>query len=178
MTEETNAQFTALVDQTYDDLLRYAIRRVREPQDAADVVAETYAIAWRKTATETITDVRPWLFGVARNVVHAHRRGELRQVAIADELRNDLATRTETALVTELQLDVQAALATLSDEDFEVIALTAWDGLTTKELANTIGVSSAAARVRLHRARRRLKKALTETMQPNERTTWQEAQSC
>jgi RNA polymerase sigma-70 factor (ECF subfamily) len=61
--------FEELVHETRDDLLAYAMRRAASPEDAADVLSETYLIAWRKLEQVPPGDsARLWLFGVAANV--------------------------------------------------------------------------------------------------------------
>ena len=63
-------RFTALFEATRLPLLAYAVRRVADPADAADVVAETYLVAWRRLDDVPAgADARPWLFGVARRVL-------------------------------------------------------------------------------------------------------------
>lgn len=157
--------FGQLVEETYDALIRYALRRVSNAEDAADIVAETYLIAWSKQDVP-VQDRRPWLFGIARNVIHVHRRGELKQLTVADELRKTLAALPRHDAPNDLHLDVQQALTNLSPQDREAIMLTAWDDLTTREAAKSLGISHTAFRVRLHRARRRLRLALTPDEQP------------
>jgi hypothetical protein len=62
-------RFTGLLERTHTDLLAYALRRVAEPSDAADVVADTYLVAWRRLDQVPADAERPWLFGVARKVL-------------------------------------------------------------------------------------------------------------
>ncbi|GAB3435443.1 hypothetical protein GCM10027517_04600 [Phycicoccus ginsengisoli] len=84
-------RFSALFERTHPALLGYAVRRVADPADAADVVAETYLVAWRRLDDVPGGDeARPWLFGVARRVLANHYRGERRRHALADRLRDSL----------------------------------------------------------------------------------------
>lgn len=63
-------QFSDLFERTHGALLGYAVRRVTDPADAADVVAETYLVAWRRLEdVPPGAQARPWLFGVARRVL-------------------------------------------------------------------------------------------------------------
>ena len=62
-------------------VLAYALRRVGDPEDAADVVAETFLVAWRRI--DAVPDHElPWLFGVARKVIANQRRGERRLASL------------------------------------------------------------------------------------------------
>lgn len=73
--DEREARFTALFESTHRALLAYAVRRVADPADAADVVAESFLVAWRRI-DEVPADARPWMFGVARRVLaNAHPPG-------------------------------------------------------------------------------------------------------
>lgn len=153
------AHFEQLYDAHYQDLLAFAIRRVTTRADAADVVAETFTIAWQKQhELPPPAQQRPWLFGVARNVAHARNRGEHKQIAIAENLRATIVEHLAHAPPTDLALSVRNALAQLSPTDRDVITMAAWDGLTNTEIADVLGISRTAARVKLHRARSRLKK--------------------
>ena len=73
-------------------ILGYVLRRTGNPDDAADVIAETFLTAWRRL-DEIPHDpqTRLWLYGVARRVLANHHRGERRRSALADRLRADLA---------------------------------------------------------------------------------------
>jgi DNA-directed RNA polymerase specialized sigma24 family protein len=68
-------EFAAVYAKTYRSLLGYALRRCHSPDDAADVVAETFTIAWRRAADLPAGDeARLWLYGVARRVLANHLR--------------------------------------------------------------------------------------------------------
>lgn len=161
-------RFTALFTETSPALLAYAVRRVTVPADAADVVAETYLIAWRRLDTVPGgAEARPWLFGVARRVIANHRRGELRHTAFVERLRASLATLPAPSPPDD-EADVVAvnrALATLGETDRELLRLVAWEELSPAEIATVLGVPAGTVRVRLHRARARLRRAL-EDLEP------------
>jgi RNA polymerase sigma-70 factor (ECF subfamily) len=152
------AKFEALYRSCYQDLLGYALRRVERPEAAADVVADTFLVAWRRIDEIPGGSERPWLFGVARNVMANRSRAERRRADLAERLKRELATTTVVQPnVPESLVDVFAAL---SEADREVLRLVAWEGLSADDLAVTLGCSVNAARIRLHRARRRLAEAL------------------
>jgi RNA polymerase sigma-70 factor (ECF subfamily) len=112
----------------------------------------------------------PWLLTVARNTACSQFRGSARQRSISAELR---------AWVTEAELSapdvadevaertaVLAALAALPEADRELLTLVAWHGLKPGEAAQVVGCSTAAYFVRLHRARRRLERAMADPPEP------------
>jgi RNA polymerase sigma factor (sigma-70 family) len=155
--------FGALYAAHYDDLLRYALRRVEQPADAADVVAETWAVAWRRRHDlPPAHELRLWLFGTARRVLANHRRGRLRQSQLADKLKQALDLRTASENVQGPDDRVRQALSRLPERDREVLFLSAWEDLPPEDIARVLGCTAASARVRLHRARSRFKAALGE----------------
>ena len=148
-------RFEALFDAHRRTVLAYALRRVDDPADAADVVAETFLTAWRRLG-DVPAEPRPWLLGVARRVLANQRRGARRRTGLAERLGHELATEP-LAPPSDADLAVRRALARLSDEDREVLLLSGWEGLTPGEIATVIGMRAVTVRSRLHRARRRLR---------------------
>lgn len=149
-------RFAALFDTTHQALLAYAVRRVAHPADAADIVAETYLVAWRRLDDVPADDqARPWLFGVARRVLANYYRGERRRHALADKLRDNLCEIAPPPPDADLG-DVAIALERLGEDDRELLRLVAWEDLARDEIAVALGVSRSTVRVRLHRARQRL----------------------
>ncbi|GII98251.1 RNA polymerase ECF family sigma subunit [Sediminihabitans luteus] len=157
-------------------LLAYAVRRVTVPADAADVVAETFLVAWRRIAEVPAgPDARPWLFGVARKVLANVRRTDHRRSALADRLR---AHVVEVVGPAELGGSaVEQALGRLRDADQEILRLSAWEQLEHDEIAVALGLSRGAVRVRLHRARRRLAETLRGIERSDDALPWTAARA-
>ncbi|MEV5965345.1 RNA polymerase sigma factor [Kribbella sp. NPDC051952] len=156
------ARFEELFTSHHDAVLRYVVRRLEIREDAADLVAETFLIAWRRMDDVPQHQALPWLYGVARKVLANHRRGETRRHGLADKLRDDLRTTpVEFEPTGELQHAAEV-FRQLSDADRELLSLVAWEGLDTAQLAAALGCSRNAAMVRLHRARRRLERLLNQ----------------
>ncbi|MBE1484606.1 RNA polymerase sigma-70 factor (ECF subfamily) [Plantactinospora soyae] len=154
-------RFEDLYRSCYQDLLGYALRRVDRPQDAADVVADTFLVAWRRIDEIPPDRARPWLFGVARNVMANQHRADRRRADLAERLRQELSQAT--VVQPDVPASLGAAFAALTEGDREVLRLVAWEGLSAEDLAVTLDCSVNAARIRLHRARKRLADALTLT---------------
>jgi len=132
---------------------------------ADDVVAETFLVAWRRLDDVPTDDPLPWLLGVARNVARNERRSTRRRDALVLRLPAPRPAPppdepAETGLV-------RAALAALDEADRELLLLVAWDGLTPGRAAQVLGCSAGAARVRLHRARRRFADELGKRSTPD-----------
>jgi RNA polymerase sigma factor (sigma-70 family) len=162
--DDPRACFRALYDAHGPALLAYALRRVAAASDAADVVAETFLVAWRRLDDVPAGDeARLWLFGVARRVLANRRRGEQRRHRLADRLRQELDRRIDPSRsdgAIGRAASVQEALDRLDEQDRELLRLTAWERLSPTELAAVFGVLPATMRTRLHRARLRLRIAL------------------
>ncbi len=162
--------FRALVDCHLDPVWRFARRRCDSAEDADDIVAETFAVAWRRRADlPPGEEVGLWLFGVARRVLANQRRTlerrerlHVRLAAVApsdppaaDPADADLGDRPRLA----------DALDRLDPDDRDLLVLRAWDGLAVQDIAVLLGCTPNAASIRLHRARGRLA-ALLELKEP------------
>jgi RNA polymerase sigma-70 factor, ECF subfamily len=152
--------FEQLVRETRSDLLAYALRRAANREDAADVLAETYLIAWRKLENVPPGDnARLWLFGVAANVLRRgaqrHRSSETLIQRLAREPPDNVQIESDGPEDRTIS-SLRAGLATLPARDREILTLTAWEGLTPKQIAVVTGIPTNLVRVRLHRARSRL----------------------
>jgi RNA polymerase sigma-70 factor (ECF subfamily) len=150
-------RFTALWEEHADRVLAYARRHV-PPEDAQEVVAETFLVAWRRLADVPGTAL-PWLLVVARNTISNHRRSGYRRA-----LTDGAMARLDAAAASTVAAEVTAAaratalthLAALTPTEREAVLLVAWDGLTPSQAAQVAGCSAASFHVRLFRARRRL----------------------
>jgi RNA polymerase sigma factor (sigma-70 family) len=156
-------------------VLGYALRRSATREDAADVVAETFTIAWRRRAEMPVDpeETRPWLFGIARRCMANTTRSTERAGRLAARLAESLTSASvpEPSEVHEGRADslvVREALDQLSPADRELVTLIAWEGLTPAQAATALGLSAGTTRVRLHRARTRLRTALATTTDPEE----------
>jgi RNA polymerase sigma-70 factor (ECF subfamily) len=129
------ARFADLYREHARDVLAYAVRRTASPEDAADVVAETFLVAWRRTAeVPSGHTARLWLYGVARRTLANHRRGERRRTRLAARMRAELPAVLAAArpATTAADHEVLAAIATLRESDREVLLLSAWEQLSTR----------------------------------------------
>jgi RNA polymerase sigma-70 factor (ECF subfamily) len=157
---EASARFEDLYRGCYQDLMGFALRRTERPETAADVVADTFVVAWRRIDEIPPNRARPWLFGVARNVLSGHERSHRRQERLAARLRQVVTEVTVAA--PRIPDAVSSAFRSLSDGDREVLQLVAWENLSAEDLAVALDCTVNAARIRLHRARRRFAVALDE----------------
>ena len=135
-----------------------AYARRRGAADPEAIAAEAMTIAWRRLDDVPIDDARPWLIATARNLLLAERRKRGRADAALGGV--DLAVEDGLHLI-ELDSRLESALRRLSESEREAVLLVAWEDLTPVAAAASLGISQAAFRVRLHRARRRLSSELS-----------------
>ena len=139
----------------------YAARRGSSDPEA--IAAETMAIAWRRLDRVPVDDPRPWLFVTARNLLMAERRKSSRRSQADRALARPEAT---IPAVESADPAVTRALHTLPERDREALLLVAWEDLAPTQAARVLGLKPTAFRVRLLRARRRLRAALDEERRP------------
>lgn len=162
--ESDEQRFTELYRETRYDVLAYLVRRSRSTEDATDALGETYAAAWRKR--DKVPDgaqARLWLFGAARNEL----RISARQARAEDDLTKELAKQLRVAdpeppQSTDDTKLIDRALEMLSAIDYEIVTLTAWEGLAPREIASVLSLSPNVVRIRLHRARSNLRESLQD----------------
>lgn len=164
MTEDDYEQrFVAVYHRHFRAVLRYALARV-SPEQAKDVVAETFLIVWRRLG-ELPPEPAAWLFGVARKVIAGQLRADARQGALRSRLAavgDEAGESADPADQAAERDSARLALARLGEQDQEVLMMAAWDGFAPDVAAEVLGVSKAAYLTRLRRARQRLSTELIE----------------
>ena len=153
-------RFEALFRSHHEPVVRYVARRVR-PEGVEDVVAETFLVAWRRLS-DIPDDVLPWLLGVARRTLATQRRSAMRRGSLAGKIAATGPPLEIAEPASELGAAVTDALTRLGAKDREAITLIAWDELTPAQAAVALGQTGTAFRVRLHRAKRRLRRELDQ----------------
>ena len=143
----------------------YLVRRAGR-QAADDLLAEVWlrAFAARGRYDPESDDARPWLYGIARNVLREHwRTGSGDAPAALDESRvdpwDDIDDRLDSAARAKA---AASAVRALPAAEREVLLLVAWEQLTPAEVAKVLGVPPGTARSRLHRARATVRQALSD----------------
>ncbi|MDX3133603.1 sigma-70 family RNA polymerase sigma factor [Streptomyces europaeiscabiei] len=143
-----------------DRVLAYLLHRT-DRETAQDILSETFVLAWRKSGSVP-DDALPWLLASARRLLANRVRSDQRHRALTERMAA-MADRTEAAEIGEAigtRAEVFAAMSALSEQDREVLVLSAWYGLSAKQAAVVAGCTATAFAVRLHRARKRFRAAL------------------
>ena len=159
--------FTILFRRHEPHIRRYVTRRLG-PGPAEDIVAETFLQAFRHRDRydRTRPDARPWLYGIATNLIGRHRRAEIRLYrALArtgtDPVIEPFTDRVDDRVSAATTKRVLArALARLSADQRDTLLLVAWGGLTYEETAKALGVPVGTVRSRVNRARTKLRQTL------------------
>jgi RNA polymerase sigma-70 factor (ECF subfamily) len=146
--------------------------RRRGSRDPEGISAEVIAIAWGKRDELNLKHCRPWLIATARNLLSDEYRARRRSIPTAPEVLAEVDPRQEADFEVEsLDPELGRALDSLSPSDREAVLLVAWEELTPAEAARSMGIRPATFRVRLHRARGRLKQTLDELVAGPAETT-------
>jgi RNA polymerase sigma factor (sigma-70 family) len=147
--------FEELFELHFDAIYAYLARRLG-PDLARDLASETFtrAFAARGRYDAQLGDVRPWLFGIANNLLRRHYRDEERRLrALARLDVREAGSPPEEPRLAE-------ALGALSAEERDVLLLFSWADLEYIEIATVLDVPVGTVRSRLHRARAHVRAAL------------------
>lgn len=170
-----NQAFSEIFGRYKEPIHRYVLTLVRESSAAEDLTQETFVRAYRKLATlEDPSKVSSWLYRIATNLSYDRfRKTSPRSEAVSIdgtsgepgepvpiELADDSPRLDKVVEQREMSSCVQDYLETLPDDYRAVILLHDLEGLTNPEIATMLGCSLATAKIRLHRARKKLKEAL------------------
>lgn len=165
------SSFSVLFERHAGPLHRYLTKRVG-PDDAEDLVGETFATAFRTRSSFDLehADARPWLFGIATNLAHHYWRAEARRMnrdaraALAPTSPEDPSEDATSRVFFESQLHpIASALGQLHEIHLDVILLAAGPGFSYEEISSALGISLGTVRSRLSRARHQLRESLGDS---------------
>jgi RNA polymerase sigma-70 factor (ECF subfamily) len=166
-----SSRFGELFDRHYAEIHRYLGRRVGAAL-ADELAAETFVRAFgaRARYDREAGDARPWLFGIAANLVRRHWRTERRRLRAyartgSDPLRDDSSDVERRLDAAAAAPQLAAALASLSAGEREVLLLFAWADLSYEEISNALGIPVGTVRSRLSRARAHVRELVWPTGQ-------------
>jgi RNA polymerase sigma factor (sigma-70 family) len=162
--------FAAIYDRYFADIHHYLAGRLG-PDAADDLAAETFLAAFgaRDRFDPVRGTARPWLFGIATNLVARHRRAEARRyraMARADgpaDVGDDENQMAERLTAQRLRRPLAVALAGLPAGERDALLLVAVGGLSYEEVAAALGIPPGTVGSRLNRARQRVRQALAST---------------
>jgi RNA polymerase sigma-70 factor (ECF subfamily) len=168
--------FERFYRQHQPEVIRFIVRRVRDPLVAADLTAEVFlrAIHSAEAYRGGAGGGRAWLYGIARNLAAEQRRRDDRALhyeGLVSGRRlldgDDLSRLEEQIDAARAVASLSASLAGLSEGDRAVLELVAQDGLSVAEAAGVLGIRPGTARARLHRARRTVRRTAPQPTDPS-----------
>lgn len=162
-------RFAVIWNRYAGDVHRFVMRRLGRDL-ADDVTAETFAVALRQRDgfDRSRTSARPWLFGIAANLVGKHRRTEVRGLRAVARLGADPVAATfgphaaadDRLVAAAASRELATALAKLAPGDRQVLLLVAWADLSYAEVAEALDIPVGTVRSRLNRARTKVRSSL------------------
>lgn len=163
------SNFESFFNIHYPLVLGYVMRRVHDRTDAEDVVLEAFLVVWRRRddMPDQESEQRMWVYGVARNVLKNRNRSIRRSANLFDRVSiNTNFFQIDETSFEDISVALEA-LAMLNEPDQELIMLSVWEELSHAEIAKVVGTNVANISVRLHRAKKKLKKSFSKLMQDN-----------
>ncbi|MFC8918191.1 RNA polymerase sigma factor [Streptomyces sp. NPDC057116] len=162
--------FAELYNRYAADIHRYAARRLGDAA-ADDITADTFLAAFRARARYDLgrANARPWLYGIAANLIGKQRRTEVRALGLLARTGHDPVAESwvdhadDRVAAQAAHGALAGALAALSGGDRHVLLLVAWADLTYQEVAEALSIPVGTVRSRLNRARRKVRAALGDS---------------
>ncbi len=180
---ESPSAFGELFDRHATSMFRYFVRRVG-PDHADTLLGDLFRIAFERRATFDTAriEARPWLYGIANNLLAQHKRREARRLKATARLVR--TTRNPTDLFDEIDARIDAAalwprvataIAELPEGERDALLLFAWEGLPYEQVASALDIPLGTVRSRLNRARTRIRELVggrgeqrvTNTLRPD-----------
>ena len=156
--------FEHLYNTYFPDVYRFAVWLTHDPTQAEDVASETFVRAWAKRDRLRTETLKGYLFAIARNIFLKHRHRSNKDEQLPEEM-TDGSPDPHRAAAARMDLDrVTRALSQMPSPDRLALVLRTEHSLPYEEIARVLDISVGAARVKIHRARRRL---LAKTMNHN-----------
>ena len=148
--------FQDLYESYATEVYRFAFWLAGDSFEAEDITSETFIRAWVHNSTIRTETLKAYLFTIARNVYLGQRRKRKHQVAL-DDVYPDPAPEPAQVVESQLELQsVQSVLQTLAEIDRAAFVLRVQHELPYAEIARVLGLSLTAAKVKVHRVRKKL----------------------
>ncbi len=155
--------FSELYQRYAPDVRRFALYLSGDPALADDIVSETFVRVWTTREKVRLETVKAYLFTIARNL-YLHELRRARRNVSFEEATIDPAAGSQASAEHQTELfQVMELLRTLPEVDRTALLMRAQDGLSYEEIAGALGISLAAVKVKIHRARLKVLQARRTT---------------
>lgn len=159
------AAWKELVEATYRDVYTLCLRILRDPDDAAEATQDAYLKMWRALkGFRGDSMLETWMYRVATNTAISKHRSRKRrkshETGVGDELLTEMAASGSVEATAGAKIEIEAldkALQTLPEHYRAAVVLRDVYGFNTEEIAKQLKISETAAKVRVHRGRKKLK---------------------
>jgi RNA polymerase sigma-70 factor (ECF subfamily) len=145
--------FSSLYKKHAPDVYRFALYLSSERSEADDITSETFVRAWTSPQPIVMATVKGYLFTIARNLFLQGLRKKSRHAALDEDLRDPQPGPYRQAEQKQKLDSVMAELQTLPEASRSALLMRAVDGMAYEEIAQVLGISLAAVKVKIHRAR-------------------------
>ncbi|HEV1995925.1 MAG TPA: RNA polymerase sigma factor [Candidatus Acidoferrum sp.] len=145
--------FGALYKKYAPDVYHFALYLSGERGEAEDITSETFVRAWASSEPIRMATVKGYLFTIARNLFLQGLRKKSRHVVLDEDLRDPQASPYAQAEQKAELRAVLAGLQKLPEIDRAALLMRAFDEVPYEEIARALGISLAAVKVKIHRAR-------------------------
>lgn len=155
---DRESRFEFVVGEVYEPLQRYLGRRARA-DDASELLNDALLVIWRRLDEVPIDDVRPWSYGVAKQCLANHRRGDQRRLRLVGRLASQPSARehsVQPTIADDGHLALATAMEELEESERELVRLWAWEQLEPREIAIALNTTANAVSLRLTRAKKKL----------------------
>lgn len=163
---EATARFGELFRAYHSVILAAAYNRLSDVGDAEDITAEVFSAAWDKRDQAAHVFSLPWLYNTLRNKVGNEYRRRERVLRREEKARNTSPTSELDAQQSAERIELRRVVSMLQESDRELIWMAFWEELTGEEMAAVLGCSHTTLRVRLSRAKKRLKILIDQSDAP------------
>jgi len=158
---QARPRFEQLYEDHFQSIYSFVLRR-REAQEVGDLVADVFAVVWRRIAdVPEPPEDRLWLYGVARRVLSQDGRARGRRLSLVTRLTQTRPLRPDSDIdEPEAAQRLRELIGHLKPLDQEIVRLVAWESLSHAEAAQVLNCSANTVAIRWHRSVERLRKAM------------------
>ena len=161
-TQITKEEFCRLYGEQKDKLYRYALYRLRSPEDAEDAVSEAVMAAWKSIGKLKSTDsFGAWIMSILAATCSTHIKAIIKNREKLEKAQEAGEASGASYAPASLSAELAEAMSLLSDEERSIVLLSVIGGLSSKEIAETTDLTAGAVRSKLSRSLAKMREFLS-----------------